>query len=396
MIVARKLGDDDSVGSASGKGLGAQIRLRFVDAARYAIARRFLGAKTTYYVDYIGLPGTAWMSHLCDAQVISLHWVSGFLTSCRIRKMAQFARIPLVWTLMDLAPLTGGCHYPGDCLGYTQRCGRCPQIHSDTEHDLSRWTWQRKAKNFRDLPITIVAPTGWVADHTARSSLFGNARIVKIPLAIDAETFRPMDQRLAREVLHLPQGKKLIFFGACSMSEERKGFAYLIEALRQLAARLAGDPELPASQVGLMTAGQGFMRNPALPFESHSLGMLSDERVLALAYQAADVFVSPSIEDAGPMMINESLMCGTPVVAFHVGGAPDWVENLRTGYLAAMRDSADLAHGIYTVLTASDRAVAMRLACRETALMEFAPRVVARKYMELYESLIDDGTALAT
>ena len=59
----------------------------------------------------------------------------------------------------------------------------------------------------------------------------------------------------------------------------------------------------------------------------------------------SDVFLSPSIQDAGPMMLNQALMCGTPAVAFNIGVAYDII-NDKTGYLAKYRDSEDFCKGI--------------------------------------------------
>jgi glycosyltransferase involved in cell wall biosynthesis len=258
-------------------------------------------------------------------------------------------------------------------------CGKCPQIRSSAEHDLSRWAWKRKATNLRDIPIVIVAPTQWIADRVKESSLFGLNRIVRIPLPVDARVFRMLDRRLARQVLGLPLDKKLIFFGATAMTEERKGMRYLLDALRQ--SRM--NPE----QVSLVVAGRGKLDISGVPFELAHLGLITDERVLALAYQAADIFVCPSIEDAGPMMIPESMMCGTPVVAFNSGGAPDLIRTMENGYLVVNKDSADLAKGIQEVLFGS-HLLAMGLAAHEIAARLHSPSIVAGQYMDLYRSLI--------
>ena len=126
-----------------------------------------------------------------------------------------------------------------------------------------------------------------------------------------------------------------------------------------------------------------------LPFQHKHLGYLKDEVTLSMAYQAADVFVCPSIDDQGPMMIPESMMCGTPVVAFDNGIAPELIVDMETGYLAQYRDSFDLAHGIYQVLT-SDRQNEMKVSSREMAFKGHSPQVVAKKYIQLYTSLIGD------
>jgi glycosyltransferase involved in cell wall biosynthesis len=331
--------------------------------------------------------------HLLGVQVINLHWVANFVTSSLIRGIAQITGAPVVWTLMDVAPLTGGCHYFGDCSGYTGRCGNCPQLRCGFSYDISRLSMLRKAKNLGEVPITIVAPTQWVADHVRRSSLFGRCRVVNIPLGVDSEVFHPVESSIARDAMQLPRDKKLIFFGAALIDEERKGFRYLLEALSHLHGLLLGGSGLSVNDVELVVAGKGDMTGlDDSPFKYHHLGLLRGDNKLALAYQASDVFVCPSIDDAGPMMVNESLMCGTPVVAFDSGAAHDFVEHMKTGCLAEMKDSVDLAKGIAAILKNEDPE-GMKKACREGAMREFSLEVQVERYLKLYEELAGDRTA---
>lgn len=344
-----------------------------------------------FHPDVFACPCRDWIQHLKGAQIINLHWVANFVSSKQIKQIAQNTGAPIVWTLMDLAPLTGGCHYFDSCLGYTQRCGNCPQIRNGFRYDISRLSWQRKAKKLRDLSITIVAPSQWVANRVKKSSLFGRSRIVKIPLGVDSRIFRPIDLSIAREILGLPKDKRLIFFGATSLTSKRKGFNYLLEALSYLPDFLRGSSTLSKEEVELIVAGKGCIEGlNKLPFKSHHLGLLRGERELALAYQAADIFVCPSIEDAGPMMVNEALMCGVPVVAFDSGVAHDLVENMKTGYLATVKDSFDLAKGITAILDNKHRLLDIRKACRDVAMRECSLNVQAKRYMILYRSLINN------
>lgn len=330
-----------------------------------------------------------------DVDIICLHWITGLLTVRTIRKIYDHYQCPLIWTLVDQEPLTGGCHYSFGCDGFTKKCGRCPQLNANRSRDRSRTVWRRKHRYVHDLSIVFVAPTSWVAERVGESSLFRNHRIEIIPLAIDTTTFRPFDQRVARDLLHVPQNKRVIFFGAASISDPRKGTADLTEALQQLPSMMDGENGILSKEdVFLLAAGRE-VKNllESLPFPSRQLGYLKDDITLALAYQAADVFVCPSTEDAGPMMIPESMLCGTPVVAFDAGGAPDLIETMKTGHLAAYEDSADLANGIYTLLAADDLP-AIRAAAREVAARKHSPSIVAARHLELYSSLLNSGQAL--
>ena len=397
MAVAFKASDNQYVMQVGTGAKKYQLELKVTDTVHTTLKRlrRVCGIATPFHSDISFVSANSLLGLVRDAQILHLHWVSGTFASAQIQQLARLTRVPIVWTLMDIEPLTGGCHYAGGCSGYKRKCGYCPQLRSVLPYDLSRWGWSRKARNFRGLPITIIAPTSWVEDRVRESSLFQDCRIVRIPLPIDSETFCAGDQTRARQMLGLPINKGLIFCGAPNFSEKRKGLRYLTEALNLLASRLEEEPLPCGDAMALVTAGNvNISTETNIPFEVHHLGYLRGDAQLAMAYQAADVFVCPSIEDAGPMMINESLMCGTPVVAFNTGGAPDWIEDLQTGYLAALKNSTDLAHGIYTLLTASDHLPAIRMHCREMAVREFASEVVAKRYMELYESLTEDRKVL--
>lgn len=323
--------------------------------------------------------------------IICLHWITGFLTVSNIREIYDHFRCPLVLLLMDQEPLTGGCHYSFDCEGYTRQCGNCPQLSPNHPNDHSHIVWLRKYKLLKGLPITLIAANSWAAERIGRSSLFGDHPVSRIPVPIDSKIFRPMEQTVARDILQIPQDKKILFFGAYGLDDVRKGMSYLYEALHQLAAMtIDKNNELHKENIFLLIAGGASSSVlKSLPFDGKELGLINEDLVLALAYQAADAFVCPSVEDGGPVMVSESLLCGTPVVAFKSGIAPDLVKNMKNGYIAKYKDSIDLAKGIHAVLSASDSAT-MRASCREVAVKEHEPKLVAQRYETLFASLVSN------
>jgi glycosyltransferase involved in cell wall biosynthesis len=327
-----------------------------------------------------------------DADVICLHWITDFLGVEDVRKTHDHFRRPLLWILMDIEPITGGCHYSFGCDRFTRMCGKCPLLGSNRERDWSRSTWHRKRRYLQGLPITFVAPTGWVERRIRESSLFSGHTVARIPLAIDISVFRPIDRRAARESLGVPLEKKVIFIGSASMKDPRKGMSYLSDALRELAHRTnVPESRLRTEDILLLIAGkEGVDMFHPLPFPRRELGYLNEEVKLALAYQASDLFVCPSTEDAGPMMIPESMLCGTPVVAFDSGGAPDLIRSLETGYLAKYKDCADLANGILTLLC-SGKLPGIRESAIEAAEGLHAPRVIAERYATLVRELTGES-----
>jgi glycosyltransferase involved in cell wall biosynthesis len=316
-----------------------------------------------------------------DPDIINLHWVcNGYL---QIETLPKLDR-PLVWTLHDLWPFTGGCTYPQTCDRFQANCGDCPQLHSGKSADLSRWIWQRKAKAWAQLDLTIVATSHWMADCARASSLFRDLRIETIPLGLDLDIYQPIDKQFARQVLHLPPDKQLVLFGAINpTSDPRKGFQLLLPALQQLSQSGWQD------RIELVVFGADLPAQPIdLSFKTHYLGCFHDDLALALVYAAADVTIVPSTQEAFGQTASESLACGTPVVAFETTGLQDIVDRHLNGYLAKPFDIKDLAHGIEWVLADPPRYQKLQFHAREKAVQQFAAEVQARRYLSLYEEIL--------
>ena len=323
-----------------------------------------------------------------DVDVICLHWVNGLLTSRDIRSLSDFYRCPVVCTIMDQEPLTGGCHYSHGCEGYVNRCGQCPQLGSTRDDDLSRKIWNRKFQYLVPMDMQFVAPTSWCRTRLQNSGLFRASRFSEIPLPINENIFRPFDKIKARQLLHIPEDRFVIYFGAQYLNAPRKGIRYLIDALRMCKEQLDSVAGNKSANVHVVYAGKADS-NMEIPFSSQYLGHFRDEVTLALSYQAADLFISPSIEDAGPMMVSESMMCGTPVVAFDTGIAPDLIVTGQTGYLARFADVKDMATGIVAMLEARNFDT-MRCNATQIATERHSERCVASAHIKLYEQLISE------
>jgi glycosyltransferase involved in cell wall biosynthesis len=236
-------------------------------------------------------------------------------------------------------------------MNYTNSCGACPQLHSNKEKDLSRWIWQCKAKAWQNLNLTIVSPSHCLAKCAASSSLLKDSRIEVIPNGLDTKQYKPIQKSIARSIIGLPEDKQLVLFGAMSAtSDPRKGFNLLQSALQNLSQSGWGE------RVELVVFGASQPKNPTeLDFKSHYLGRLNDDISLSLVYAAADVFIAPSVQDNLPNTVMESLACGTPCVAFDIGGMCDMIEHQKNGYLAKPLDVDDLARGIAWVLEDEER-----------------------------------------
>lgn len=316
-----------------------------------------------------------------NPDLVNLHWVcNGFL---RVETLSQVKK-PLVWTLQDMWAFTGGCHYSEDCDRYTQNCGHCPQLNSHRDQDLSRQVWQRKTKAWRDLNLTLVTPSHWMADCVKASSLFRQRRVEVIPFCLDTQRYKPIPRPIARNLLNLPPEKQLVLFGAiASTLDQRKGFHLLLPALQQL------QHQLPPDSLELVVFGSDEPDSPPqLGFKAHYLGSFSDDLSLSLIYSAADVMVVPSLQESFGQTASEALACGTPVVAFNATGLKDIVDHQQNGYLVAPYEVEDLARGIHWVLEDPDRHHQLCTQARQKAEQAFALEIQARRYQALFQELV--------
>ncbi len=310
--------------------------------------------------------------------IVHLHWVNGGMI--KIEDLTKIDR-PIVWTLHDNWVFTGGCHIIYTCQKYKQRCGACPVLASTHEYDLSRWVWNRKYKVYNSIKnLTIVTPSRWLTDIAGKSSLLKNKKKITIPNGIDTQLFKPIGKSEARKLWNFPSDKKLILFGAVSATDdENKGYKELIQALNRLTEK----------NVELVIFGSSEPQTP-LPFKfkTRFLGYLHDDVSLASLYSAVDVTVVPSLQEAFGQVAAESMSCETPVVAFKTSGLQDIIDDKQNAYLAEAYDTKDLAYGIKWVLNTPDYDLLCQNA-REKIVKEFDSESVARKYIALYEEILN-------
>jgi glycosyltransferase involved in cell wall biosynthesis len=317
-----------------------------------------------------------------NPDLINLHWINN--SYLRIETIARFHQ-PMVWTLHDMWPFTGGCHYDNDCNRYINSCGACPQLYSNNNVDLSRWIWQRKLSAWQKLHLTLVTPSSWLAQCASSSALLKHQRIEVIPNGLDIGRYKPINRQIVRELLNLPQDKQLVLFGAMNAtSARRKGFHLLQPALQSL-CQSGWQDNVELIVVG---ASQADNQTDELGFKTHYLGKLGDDISLAQVYAAADVFVAPSIQDNLPNTVMEAIACGTPCVAFKIGGMPEMIEHQQNGYLAQPFEVEDLAKGIAWVLEDRERHQKLCKHARQKAEQEFTSELQAQRYVSLFNEIV--------
>jgi glycosyltransferase involved in cell wall biosynthesis len=320
-----------------------------------------------------------------EADILNLHWINGGFISFKTLSNLGKINKPIVWTLHDMWSFTGGCHYNVDCEKFKDKCGFCPSLKIKTKGDLSNKIYLSKSRIYKGLNLKIVTSSNWLRKEAERSSLFRHKDIQTIPTPMDTKLFKPLDMKIMRKKLNLPVEKKLILFASMNLTDERKGFRYLIQAL-SLLKNINADIYNTTGLVVFGSLDEKVLND--IPFQVYQFGKINSQESIVECYNAADLFVAPSLQDNLPNTVIESTCCGTPVVGFDVGGMPDMIDHLENGYLAKLESSEDLAKGINTLLSNPDMLVKFGLACRVKAEKLYNEEKVAYQYKELYTKII--------
>lgn len=269
-----------------------------------------------------------------NPDVIILYWHDGFITPTIIRELYDLTKAHIVFKFTDEFPLGGGCHYPCDCEGYKYLCEKCPALIYKKE--IASKTLKKKLEELHSIPKIVFAPTAGI-NQAKMSSLFKeNTRYYREYKGVEIPE---MSKKECLSYFNLDGSQYIIMFGATYIDEERKGVKYLLEALEIVSKNI--NQEIIALIPGNLNWKFKDFSNITFKY----LGLLSFEN-LCKAFIASNLYLSPSIADSGPMMVRYSIACGTPVVAFPIGYAIDYIVHEKTGYLSKYQDSIDFANGI--------------------------------------------------
>jgi len=379
MMVQLRLGEDqENVGliqqSRSLKELD-RVGRRIVDA---------IGLQYLYYPSSFALLDNAWLKTADIVQLYNLH--GGYFTHRILPRLSQ-DRI-VVWRLSDMWPLTGHCSYSFDCERWKTGCGKCPRLdeYPALHWDTTALLWRIKKSIYARSRIVIVATNRWMEQVARESPLIGHFPIHVIPNGVDTEVFQPTPKMAAREQLKLPADAKIVLFTAkVARPGTRKGGQFVVPTMQQLAAK-------GLDKLWLVVMGEEAESWPEdSAYQTLRIKYGRNDKDLAKVYSAADMLIYPALAENLPNGIVESMACGTPAVAFPIGGVPDLVRPGETGYLAAGKDVDSLVAALYPILNNTDLLNKMGARCREVALQEFTLTIQTRRFFELYESLISDA-----
>jgi glycosyltransferase involved in cell wall biosynthesis len=299
---------------------------------------------------------------LRNADIVHLHWVSNFINYPTFFKKIKK---PIVWTFHDMNPLLGGFHYLGD--KYRN------ESFSSIEERLKK---MKIAELKHANNLTVVTPSQWLGNDLKMNSAFRNVRYAHIPYGLDLSVFKPQDKSFARSQFNIPLGRKVILFVSENVTNYRKGFDLLTEAIREIDL---------ASEFLLVSIGKGktgFSQNGRIM----ALGKIADDRLMSLLYSAADVFVLPSREDNFPNVMLEAMACGTPVIAFDRGGMREVIRNNYNGILVEDVTAKGLRTAIELFI--SGHCIFDSKEIRDFAVHNFDLILQASRYLKLYQRIL--------
>lgn len=314
--------------------------------------------------------------------VIIWFW-QGLLSFATIDALYEKLHCEFLFLCADYSVMSGGCHFTGDCERYKVGCGKCPAWRSEDEFDFTRWNVMYRKKVYEKVKPIVSVNKYMKNFYFDNSYLLRNGRVVEQKHAVDSKTFHPIDKMELRKKYGVDDRIKFIIgFGAQHLDDERKGYMYFIEAMELFYNHLS---EEERNQILLLSIGHAAEKNQnKLPFEMLSLGYVSKDE-LSDFYSLTDVFVCPSVNDAGPSMVAQSISCGTPVVGFEMGAMLDWVLNRGTGYCSPLRDSKGLMANVDIIYRMTDiERQTMSNRCREVALNSSFDHTV-EYWLELYQ-----------
>jgi len=393
MVVRHKSSADDSVLGITPDNLAEKFAedffLSMVIQGHYVDAHRTELSNTIFSLSYPGYELSA-LPVVQGADIINLHWVARYQSPLTLHRLFSLKK-PIVWTLHDQWPFTGGCHYTARCDKYQKDCINCPQL-ADDPFNLPAVVLKDKLEYFKNANLTIVTPSRWLAACAKESKLFKDQRIEVIPNSLETDIFRPLPKSQAKTKLGLKAEMITLLFGASDGKEKRKGFHVLLEAIKYCSTDSRFRQLVAADRMKIMCFGYPNDDLAAAGIPVVALGYLGSDEEIRLAYAAADMFILPSLEDNLPNTMLEAMSCGTSVVGFDVGGIPDMVKNGATGYLVPLGDVHQLGETILSLIFETKRLELMGLNCRQTIEEGYTLAVQARRYMTLYEELYQLNT----
>jgi len=357
------------------KGLSGRIFNLAIDGIE-----KITGLQYFFQKDFRYIVDDEWFK---SADVVHFHIThGGYINQWFIAKVAQYK--PVVWTLHDMWAITGRCAHPNDCEKWKTGCGHCQyeNYYPSTLIDTSSFLWNIKKNIYKKIKINIVAPSVWLYNKLP-DSILKHCNSFIIRNAVDTEIFKPNDKLYLRKRLNIPKDKFIFLFVAHGgIFNFYKGFRYLQKALLKIYQKklrpflivIGGEKNISLSNLGI---------------EGVFIKTISNDLLMAQYYAASDCFVCSSTQENAPLTIIESFACQRPVIAFKVGGIPEMIEHMKTGYLSESINEDELAKGMEWIMLLDKKEYdSVAQECVNTVTKKYNLENQVEKYLNLYKSII--------
>ena len=308
------------------------------------------------------------------------------ITAASLRAIYSKVKAPIFILSPDMQPFTGGCYYFGDCFRFEQGCGCCPILRSSDGDDLTHKNYVIKKEIYSSIPCYFMSNT-YVNGFAIRSGIFKRDRILWNLGPFDENVYKPLNRESCRDFFNIPSHVKYVIFSRfAGLNQTVKGYDYLLSAINKFASTLCDEEKNSVLMLFAGTQDVQFEKKFKVPVMN--VGLLSRDN-LVKAYSLSSVFVSSSIDEAGPSMMVQSMLCGTPCVAFNIGSSLDLIENGITGYKANYKDIDDFSQGIRDFYSLPETSMSrVRENCRNKAVSLVSMETFSNRIVGYYERIV--------
>lgn len=310
-----------------------------------------------------------------EADIIHLHFISEFIDYKSFFKKNQK---PAIWTLHDMNTYTGGCHYSAECIKFYDSCFECPQLRGTKNNNLSLKIQKTKIEALKKNNfMTIVSPSEWIFKTASKSKILKNKNHIKINHGIDLNLYKPRNKEYCRDLFNIPRDEKVVLFIAEDFSRDNKGFDVLLNSIKKC-----------GKSIKLCTVGK-LEKSISNEFNHVHLGYIYDDLLLSQVYSMADITVIPSIYESFSLTTQESLSCGTPVIAFNNSGPGELIKNNVTGFTTIVGDIQEMVAKIKELLFNESILKEFSHSARVDVEKRFDISNRANDYVDEYKKLIN-------
>lgn len=267
--------------------------------------------------------------------LVFINFWQGMLSFKTVDAIYEKLHCQFRFAFVDYSPMSGGCHFTNGCEKYQTGCGECPAFNSHNPKDFTYRNVLYRAKVYDKIQPVITGNSYMFSFYEKSYLLKDVKKWSKAFPIIDLSVFHPHDIKHCRYEYSIDNDAFVLLIGSQQLDNERKGVKYLISALDLFYNSLTFEEK---KQVLVVAIGENFDKiENKIKFKTKGLGFVNVQE-LPKIYSMADLFLCSSINDAGPMMVNQSLCCGTPVVGFEMGACLDAVKGNGTGYCVPVKD----------------------------------------------------------